>query len=85
MAGLSKSERDKKKLSINSVREGTQYITCKCAKFSGKPFKSGYWVNTIKGVELMKLTNLKGELITKLAFSFLEDDSLVSCEMVYII
>lgn len=85
MAGLSKSEREKKKLRINSVEEGTQYITCKCAKFSGKPFKSSYWVNTIKGVELMKLTNPKGKPITKLAFSFLEDDSLVSCEMVYII
>lgn len=85
MGGLPRSEREKKKIRINSVKEGSAYLTCKCAKFSGKPFKSGFWVNTIKGVEVMKQTSPKGEEIRKLAFSFFEDDSLVSCEMVYII
>ena len=55
----------------------------KCKKFrmrgkNPKPFKSGLQINTIKSVEVNPHTD-------KFAYSFLEDDSLVNCDMIIVI
>ena len=68
------------KLNIESHEDAVQYIGKKCKKLSGKPFKSQLWENTIKDVGA--ITGNDGK--EKLAFSFIEDDSLVSCKMLYI-
>lgn len=80
MCKLTKSEKLRLKLNINSKDDAVQYIGKKCKKLSGKPFKSHLWENTISGVDVIKGNDGK----EKIAFSFLEDDSLVSCQMVYI-
>lgn len=80
MSKLHKSEKLRLKLHIESKEDAIQYVGKKCKKLSGKPFKSQRWENTIKGVDI--LTGNDGK--EKIAFSFIEDDSLVSCQMVYI-
>lgn len=80
MSKLHKSEKLRLKLHIESKEDAIQYVGKKCKKLSGKPFKSQLWENTIKGVGI--LTGNDGK--EKIAFSFVEDDSLVSCQMVYI-
>ena len=44
----------------------------RCRKRSGKPFKSGLKVNTIKGVVVHPTLNIP-------AYTFSEDDSYVEC------
>ena len=68
------------KLSVRNEREASNYIGKKCKKFSSKPFKSGLLENTINGVGCIHCN----DGTDKIAFSFVEDDSLVSCQMVYI-
>ena len=80
MSKLHKSEKLRLKLNIESHEDAVQYIGKKCKKLSGKPFKSQLWENTIKDVGV--ITGNDGK--EKLAFSFIEDDSLVSCKMLYI-
>lgn len=80
MGKLTKSEKLRLKLNINSKDDAVQYIGKKCKKLSGKPFKSQLWENTIAGVDVIKGNDGK----EKIAFSFSEDNSLVSCQMVYI-
>ena len=77
---LTKSEKLRLRLNINTEEDAIHYVGKKCKKLSGKPFKSRLWENTIKGVGI--LTGNDGK--EKIAFSFIEDDSLVSCKMVYI-
>lgn len=78
---LSKSEAKKRELKINSVIEAQKYIGKQCAKFSGKPFKSGNLINTITGVGTFVTPDNK----TKIAFVFDEDGTMVSYQMVYIV
>ena len=80
MSKLTKSEKLHLKLNIESHEDAVQYIGKKCKKLSGKPFKSQLWENTIKDVGA--ITGNDGK--EKLAFSFIEDDSLVSCKMLHI-
>lgn len=51
----------------------------KVKKKSGKPFKSGFQVNTVKGT--VDHPNVKGEK----AYIFYEDDSYVSVKMCYVL
>lgn len=52
-----------------------QFIGRQVVKKSRRPFKSGNKVNTVKGIE--QHPYLPG----KLAFTFVEDTSFVSCEI----
>ena len=67
-------------------KEAFENIGKKCKKKSNKPFKSGNKINTIKGVNYMTVpTKDKIHLINKVAYTFLEDDSLVCAEICEII
>lgn len=44
------------------------------SKFSPKPFKSGFQINTVKDVVISPYTN-------NLAFTFQEDESIVDCKI----
>ena len=77
---LKSAEKLRLKLSISTEKEAFQYIGKKCRKLSSKPFKSRLYENTINGVGYIHGKDGKD----KLAFSFIEDDSLVSCQMVYV-
>ena len=78
---LTKSERDKRRLLFTTTFQAEEFIGKQCAKFSGKPFKSGNKINTITGVNIMILNNGKQVV----AFYFDEDKTYVDCKMVYII
>jgi len=52
------------------------YSGVRVAKTSGKSFKSGHKVNTVKGLTCNPNTNL-------LAYTFVEDNSIVDCKQVY--
>ena len=78
---LTKSERNRKTLHIETEDEAKQYIGKYCAKFSGKPFKSGNLVNKITGVGTFVTSDNK----KKIAFVFDEDGTMVSYQMVYIV
>lgn len=76
MAKISKGER--KRLNPGTVYPvGTQVV-----KFSGKPFKSGAKVATIKEIveHPYKIDAETGKGVT--AYTFVEDDSIVSAYMV---
>lgn len=77
---LKSAEKRRLKLSISTEKEASKYIGKKCRKLSSKPFKSRLYENTINGVGYIHGKDGKD----KLAFSFIEDDSLVSCQMIYI-
>ena len=77
---LKSAEKRRLKLSISTEKEASQYIGKKCRKLSSKPFKSRLYENTINGIGYIHGRDGKD----KLAFSFIEDDSLVSCQMIYI-
>ncbi len=77
---LTRSEKKAKSLNITTVEEGRKYIGLHCAKFSGKPFKSGNKINVITDVGFIDANDGS----KKLAFYFEEDGSYVSCQMVYI-
>ena len=77
---LKSAEKRRLKLSISTEKEASQYIGKKCRKLSSQPFKSRLYENTINGVGYIHGKDGKD----KLAFSFIEDDSLVSCQMIYI-
>lgn len=79
MSKIKHAEKCRLRLSVSTEEEGAQYIGKKCKKLSSRPFKSRLYENTINGVGHI---NYDGK--DKLAFSFVEDDSLVSCLMVYI-
>lgn len=51
------------------------YSGVRVVKNSGKPFKSGHKINTVKGLTCNPNTNL-------LAYTFIEDESIVDCEQV---
>ena len=78
---LKKSEIKRLRLEVCTENAAAAYIGCKCAKFSGKPFKSGYLIDTIKGVGTLRTPDGK----EKTAFIMREDETMVSCEMVYIL
>ena len=52
------------------------YSGVRVAKLSGKPFKSGHKINTVKGLTCNPNTNL-------LSYTFVEDNSIVDCKQVY--
>ena len=78
---LSRSEHKRRELNVNSLEEAQKYIGKWCAKFSGKPFKSGNLINTITGVGIFLTKYNK----SKISFSFDEDGTMVACNRVYII
>lgn len=80
MSKLKHAEKRRLRLQINSEEDAIQYIGKKCKKLSSRPFKSRLYENTINGIGYIHGNDGKD----KLAFSFVEDDSLVSCQMVYI-
>ena len=51
----------------------------KVEKYSGKPFKSHLWVNTIKGIDYMEVLS-KGKKVKRVCYTFEEDDSKVCVE-----
>ncbi len=57
------------------VERFSTFVGTKVRKKSGKPFKSGLNKNTVQGVIINPHSG-------KIAFSFIEDDSLVNCEIV---
>lgn len=58
----------------------------KCRKLSNKPFKSGFKVNTIKGVSFMEVPSKdKKSAIKRVCYSFVEDNSIVSANICCII
>lgn len=65
-----------------TIEEATANIGKKVCKKSGKPFKSGLKVNTVKGIDYMEVPS-KNKAITiwRLCYTFEEDDSLVSAEI----
>lgn len=79
MSKIKHAEKCRLRLSVSTEEEAAHYIGKKCKKLSSRPFKSHLYENTINGVGHI---NYDGK--DKLAFSFVEDDSLVSCLMVYI-
>lgn len=80
MSKIKHGEKCRLRLSINSEEDASQYIGKKCKKLSSRPFKSHLYENTINGIGYIHGNDGKD----KLAFSFVEDDSFVSCQMVYI-
>lgn len=67
---------------ITSKKQARQNIGRKCHKKSGKPFKSGLKVNTIKGVDTMVVPSRdKKTMVTKICYTFVEDDSLVCVDI----
>lgn len=79
MSKIKYAEKCRLRLSVNTEEEAAQYIGKKCKKLSSRPFKSRLYENAINGVGHI---NYDGK--DRLAFSFVEDDSFVSCAMVYI-
>jgi hypothetical protein len=51
------------------------YSGVRVYKKSGKPFKSGHKINTVKGLTCNPNTDL-------LAYTFIEDESIVDCKQV---
>jgi hypothetical protein len=49
------------------------YSGVRVVKLSGKPFKSGHKINTVKGLTCNPNTEC-------LAYTFIEDDSIVDCK-----
>lgn len=59
--------------------ESEKNIGKKVEKYSGKPFKSHLWVNTIKGIDYMEVLS-KGKKVKRVCYTFEEDDSKVCVE-----
>lgn len=73
---------------MENVTEEIAYsnIGKKCRKLSNKPFKSGLKVNTIKGIDFMEVPSKdKKSTIKRVCYSFVEDDSIVSANVCYIV
>ena len=75
-----KLKEKKNEMSVITLCEAYDYIGSKCAKFSGKRFKDGSLINTIKDAGYFKADDGTKKL------SFIMDDNYyVPCSMVYII
>lgn len=71
---------------IVTIEMAQNNIGKKCRKLSNKPFKSGFKVNTIKGIAFMEVPSKdKKSIIKRVCYSFVEDDSIVSAEICHIV
>jgi len=62
---------------MNTIQKYESWIGSTVSKVSGRPFKSGLKVNTVKGVTDHNVLHIP-------AFTFFEDDSIVECRRCYL-